>query len=1400
MTLALGGVPTAKAASVSWGAAFELVSVDDLDFSDTHILATNGGNDVGVQVAGVTFDNYISPNFSSVSGEPSWLTTDPGDGDFFSFNIAGVDVYNTTTGDDGLDKILATHMYGDAPLTELNHTIHGLTIGETYKVQVIGSADDRGVCCDNFVTHVDGGDSAGGVTIHRLSDLDADTVSHVTMAVGTFTADATTQQFSTIGQTSDGTPFGANEGLGGFSAVIVSSDSPFGSANVVANIDRSTGAITLTNTSTIGTANILAYSLTSAAGAFDHTEWKSIAENYDVDGPNTADAGAMMGSVDVDNAWTIYSAAGDDTDLSEGEFSAGDGGAIAPGQSVSLGNVWRQTPYEDVTAELLFDDGTIRTLAVTYSGDGIVAGDLDGNGVIDALDWESFKSGQGSNFATMSPARAYQLGNLQADNYHDLHDFALFEAAYDAANGPGALATLVSGVPEPSSCALLLLVAAGVCLGKLHRRRLQVLAVVAAVLLVIPSSASAVTVHWGPAFELTSVDDLDFSGTNIRAINGGNDVGIEIGGVSFDHYESPDFGAITGEPSWFTTTVSGGAFNGFAQSTLDVYSPTTGDAGLDVLLGAHAYADPPLTELTHVISGLTVGKSYQVQVIGQADNRGVCCDDFVTNIDGGEAAGGATIHRFVDLDSDDLKHVSTVYGTFTADATSVEFTTTGQTSNGLASGANQGHGGFSGLIVSEVETAKVFRMGLEVNTATGNIQLVNNTDAAIDFDSYQIRSAGTAPDYIGSLNEAGWLSIAERPSPIAGFPQSTGGGQGWEVGPYASANELVEWYLNDEGSESSLASGASINLGSAFDTSVGVEDLEFFYKLPSGAIVVGLVDYYSAAAIAGDYNGDNIVNLADYTIWRDTLGSSTDLRADGNGDSVVDASDYTVWKDNFGATASSLDGLTSPAPTAVPEPGAWLLMLIGLAAVITRYRCFESREHAFVSSAPKALILASGALIIAWATLGSTAQAMVTNDREYWFGEDGLEGASQGAIIGSSNSGGLATGYTADSKGPSMAYLDLLQAGDPTYENVGPSGLSRPGVAGTQYGARFDGEDSLLTGKPLNRPDELALLVQPSLYPIDYTGITSRGVQLWVYPDSESLGTGAQTLVFDTQVMGGPQISADGKWTQGNSQHTADNFNGFGAVPGDVSVVGDTWQHLMQHVYNKGDENAARIVSGSGTMNHIAVVYVDGVAVSANADNMPAGFDLTAQGFSGDLIVGAEDDGEGGYKNHFDGVIDDLQMYVFGNNETGSSGVLSDGEDWGTFDLFADNDWIAMEIANSVPGGVLEPGDVNKDGEVDSLDVDAFVLGWKYENVMTGAHSVMTVGDWNTWDKGDMNHDGITNLADAFILHQALVANTGVGLDFGLLADTTVPEPSSVVLLAIGAVMMAWGRQRLVRR
>jgi len=438
--------------------------------------------------------------------------------------------------------------------------------------------------------------------------------------------------------------------------------------------------------------------------------------------------------------------------------------------------------------------------------------------------------------------------------------------------------------------------------------------------------------------------------------------------------------------------------------------------------------------------------------------------------------------------------------------------------------------------------------------------------------------------------------------------------------------------------------------------------------------------------------------------------------------------------------------------------------------------------------------------VVAWAVVGSTSQAAVYNDRFYRLGDDSLEDAANapGNVVGTGPSNVSTVGATLDTGepgDPTGSFLDLDPFGSPVYVDVSTVGSGRPGTSSGDLGVQFDGTDDYLSGQPLDRPDSLAMRILPAVYPIDYTGITSRGAQMWVYPDAAKVGVAPQTIMLDSEYFGGPQISADGKWTQFNSQHSTDGTP-FGGISAEVDVVGNTWHHVMHHVYNANDPNAPVRVSGSAGTNHVAVLYVNGVAVSSNVDNLPADANLSANGFSGSLIVGAEDDGSGGFNNHFQGALDDIKMYVFGNNETGTPGNLADGEDWGSFDLFADNKWIARTIIDTVPGGMLKPGDLNKDGNIDGDDIDDFVLGWLSQNLQTGAHTTQTVGDWLTWESGDLNHDGITDLADLYVMNRAL-ANAGVGsITPDMLNGNAVPEPTSLVLLGLSATAIVWHRRR----
>ncbi|MEM6756964.1 MAG: dockerin type I domain-containing protein, partial [Planctomycetota bacterium] len=115
--------------------------------------------------------------------------------------------------------------------------------------------------------------------------------------------------------------------------------------------------------------------------------------------------------------------------------------------------------------------------------------------------------------------------------------------------------------------------------------------------------------------------------------------------------------------------------------------------------------------------------------------------------------------------------------------------------------------------------------------------------------------------------------------------------------------------------------------------------LEWGWGVTSASVDMLIIDTL-ALLVPGDYNGDGVVDGADYTFWANRFGSSdpADLAADGNGDGVVDGADYTFWANRFGDSAAlSLDevGLYFP-PIVVPEPASFALLLGGLGALMRR--------------------------------------------------------------------------------------------------------------------------------------------------------------------------------------------------------------------------------------------------------------------------------------------------------------------------------------------------------------------------------------------------------------------------------------------------------------------------------
>jgi glucose/arabinose dehydrogenase len=132
-------------------------------------------------------------------------------------------------------------------------------------------------------------------------------------------------------------------------------------------------------------------------------------------------------------------------------------------------------------------------------------------------------------------------------------------------------------------------------------------------------------------------------------------------------------------------------------------------------------------------------------------------------------------------------------------------------------------------------------------------------------------------------------------------------------------------------------------------TSFAVDDDGELYALgyrDYATVIYKITDAYFLPE--GDYNEDGVVDAADYVVWRDSLGSNTDLRANGDdtgtSQGVIDAADYAVWKSHFGET------IASNQANAMTVPGPSSLRLIGLLGLMMfpaqRSRWFAPRMDA----------------------------------------------------------------------------------------------------------------------------------------------------------------------------------------------------------------------------------------------------------------------------------------------------------------------------------------------------------------------------------------------------------------------------------------------------------------------
>jgi autotransporter-associated beta strand protein len=170
--------------------------------------------------------------------------------------------------------------------------------------------------------------------------------------------------------------------------------------------------------------------------------------------------------------------------------------------------------------------------------------------------------------------------------------------------------------------------------------------------------------------------------------------------------------------------------------------------------------------------------------------------------------------------------------------------------------------------------------------------------------------SNTANDYDGDteiLAGAGTLSIA---------------------GPFL--NDLADVYLNTGGVFDLNFSGTD-TIRSLYVDGVAQAPGTYGSADLGGSLITGsgTLTVTTLPGLLGDYNGDNVVDAADYVVWR------KDPANNGG-----DPGGYEVWAANFGNTnpGAGNGGSLAAQNAAVPEPHSCLLVLLAVAWGVTRRR------------------------------------------------------------------------------------------------------------------------------------------------------------------------------------------------------------------------------------------------------------------------------------------------------------------------------------------------------------------------------------------------------------------------------------------------------------------------------
>jgi predicted secreted protein len=143
---------------------------------------------------------------------------------------------------------------------------------------------------------------------------------------------------------------------------------------------------------------------------------------------------------------------------------------------------------------------------------------------------------------------------------------------------------------------------------------------------------------------------------------------------------------------------------------------------------------------------------------------------------------------------------------------------------------------------------------------------------------------------------------------------------------------------NDAGSifmanlTSNPATGSSWTLSNNNNSATPQPVLSEVVDHPGGDVGSPGFVFGQTVQLNGDYSGNNVVDAADYILWRHALQTGTPLPRDATPESVSSA-DYELWRSNFGQTGGASVALSGAS---VPEPTSSLIATVASMLFLSR--------------------------------------------------------------------------------------------------------------------------------------------------------------------------------------------------------------------------------------------------------------------------------------------------------------------------------------------------------------------------------------------------------------------------------------------------------------------------------